>query len=217
MNSLPHIVTWRLRCGTEVSMRRVVPTDAAGLGKLVSRLSPKARRERFHGAVSSLSDERLKQMSSVDQQRHVAFVMTEATSGCEQIVADARYVVDHSHTAVDGTRTAEFAVVVDERWQRRGLGTRAIAALSDAARSADLGWLHGRVLAQNVAMLALLRQCDFFCTVDREDDSMMCAEASLANGPWVPKRSLTQRAMFWTSWQKPAWPNNATHGVNTHA
>ena len=107
MNPLPHTVTWRLRCGADITLRRVVPGDAAGLGNLVSRLSPKARRERFHGAVSSLSDEQLKQMSSVDQQRHVAFVMTETTSGCEHIVADARYVVDHSHMALDGARTAE--------------------------------------------------------------------------------------------------------------
>ena len=115
------------------------------------------------------------------------------------------------------TRTAEFALVVDERWQRRGLGTRAIAALSQAARGADLDWLYGRVLAHNMAMLALLQQFDFCYTVDREDDSVMCAEASLANGPWVPKRRLTQRAMFWKSWQKPAWPIIATHSVNDHA
>lgn len=218
MNSSFQTVNWRLRCGAEISLRRVVPADAEGLGALISRLSLKARRERFHGAVSSLSDDRLKQMSSVDQQRHVAFVMTEASSGFENIVADIRYVVDPVYTAFDGTRTAEFAVVVDDRWQRRGLGTRAIAALSEAARGDELDWLCGRVLTQNLAMLALLRKCNFCCTLDREDDSVVCAEVSLANGPSVSKHSLMQRAMFWKPWRKPlVWSSNAIHGAHGHA
>ena len=217
MSSLSDTVTWRLRCGTEISLRRVVPTDAAGLGALVSRLSPRARRERFHGAVSALSDDQLRQMSCVDQQRHVAFVMTEAASGYEHIVADARYVVDDNHTAFDGTRSAEFAVVVDERWQRRGLGTRAIAALADAARGAHLDWLHGRVLTQNLAMLALLRSCNFCCTVDWKDDSLMCAEASLANSPLASRLSLMQRARSWKPWRESGWANSANHRANGRA
>lgn len=76
--------------------------------------------------------------------------------------------------------------------------TCAIAALREAALGADLDWLCGRVLAHNVAMPALLRGLDVCCTVDREDDSVMCAEASASRRDATGLRPLTAFMDRWT-------------------
>jgi GNAT superfamily N-acetyltransferase len=128
----------------------------------------------------------------------MAFVITvkDKRRG-EQVIADARYVVD-AH-AVD---SAEFALVVDDHWQRRGLGRRAVQALTSAAQQAGIRWLHGDVRARNVPMLSLMRRCSFSCTPDREDEDIVHAETSLGGVPWAgPLASRRQGLRRWLAWR----------------
>ena len=185
--------------------------EASGnVGALMERLSPAARRDRFHGAINAISAERVRQMSCVDQRQHVAFVVTAAIDGQDRIVADVRYVIDRSGTTPDGTGSAEFAVVVDEGWQRRGVGEHAMQTLMNTAGTAGLGWLHGDVLANNGPMLALMRSCRFCCTPDRDDDHLMRVETSLAARP---ERLLRSPHRGWRTWM-PLWIGA---GVASHA
>jgi acetyltransferase len=164
---------WRLKDGTRCQLRPVTPQDAGALGDMVRRLSGGARRNRFHAAVNALSAETLRRMTHVDHRHHVAFVVTRAAARGELVVADARYVVD-----ADGA-AAEFALVVDDRWQRQGVGARALAALCDSARRAGLGWLYGSVLSTNSPMLALMQRCHFCCIPDPDDARLVHVEQGL--------------------------------------
>jgi len=195
------IDVWRLRDGTRLTLRPVLPQDASLLGKMVTQLSPASRNNRFHGSIQGLSEVELKSMSHIDYARTMAFVITLEDGGRgEQVIADARYVVD-AH-AVD---SAEFAVVVDDRWQRHGLGRRAVQALTIAARQAGLRWLYGDIRARNVPMLSLMRRCSFSCTPDREDDDIVHAETSLGGSPWAgPVASGGQRPRRWLPWRSTA-------------
>lgn len=196
-----HIDVWTLRNGTRLTLRPVLPQDGPLLGDLVDRLSPEARGQRFHGGVHHLTESRLAEMTQVDYQRHVAFVIATGHGAHEQVVADARYHLDTSLDTdldTDAPHTsAEFALMVDERWQHIGLGTRAMLALIGAASEAGLHWLHGDVLAHNRRMLALMRRCQFCVTADPEDENLVHAEVSL-------RRHATQVAKTHISHQSPA-------------
>jgi acetyltransferase len=168
----------KLADGSHIRMRPVMPQDSGLLGDMLARLSPASRRNRFHVSVNQVPPAWLRNLACVDQQRHVAFVMTTVGSGQEQIIADARYVVD---ARLPGD-SAEFAIVVDEQWRRRGLGEQAMRVLRQTAQRAGLRSLHGDVLAHNRPMLGLLQKCDFCCTPHPEDASLMLAESALA-GP----------------------------------
>ena len=179
-------------CGTPLTLRAVQPQDAQALAALVARLSPNARRNRFHGAAQvSVNDAR--RMCRIDAPREVAFVITAPQNGVECVVADARYCIDRQSDAgadksadkssdTSAAKSAEFAVMVDERWQRRGLGTWAMAALTDAAQTAGLHWLHGEVLSTNLPMLGLMRCCGLCCTPDAEDDGLVQVQERLGLG-----------------------------------
>jgi acetyltransferase len=214
MKPLPKPVTRLMHCGTAITLRAVAPSDAPGLDALMRRMSAAARRNRFHMATNMLCAQQLHRMSCVDQQTQVAFVMTTAGEGCDDIVADARYAMNSFDTALDGTRGAELGVVVDERWQRKGLGGHAIAALTAAARSAGLGWLYANVLTHNEAMLALLRRSQFCCNTDPDDETIVRAELSLAVGLCSPM-SLWSR--FWTDPMRQRWSGFKKAGGQRHA
>jgi RimJ/RimL family protein N-acetyltransferase len=168
--------TWHLSDGTRVVLRPVKPQDSSLLSAMMARLSAQTKYNRFHGTVNNLTSTHLRYMSCVDQQRHVAFVLTTHHHGEEHIIADARYVVDED----TNDDSAEFAIMVEDHWQRFGLAKHAMQALTTAASNNGLRWLHGDVLAENCPMLALMEHCHFCCTPDRSDEKMVHAEISLS-------------------------------------
>jgi acetyltransferase len=167
------IDVWPLADGRRVLLRPVLAQDSELFGRWIAGLSPQARRNRFHGAVNGLSGRRLAGLVDVDHQQHVAFVVVYVESGRETMVAEARYRVD------EGSHAAEFAVMVDERWQRMGIGARALHTLLCLASAQGLRWLHGSVLADNPSMCGLARHCGFQLSEDRDEPGSLRAEMAV--------------------------------------
>ncbi len=190
---------WRPRRDDRITVRPVSPQDALQLQALVARLSPEARRNRFHHPLRGLSAQSCERLCQADTHDHVAFVMTVGAPAQEQVIAEARYVVD-----LDGAgNSAEFALVVDEGWQRRGLGALAMQLLLRSAQESGLRWLHGDVLATNLPMQRLMQHCGFVCVPDREDDGLLHAETvvTAAAGSMAP----ASRRGRWGAWGHATW------------
>jgi RimJ/RimL family protein N-acetyltransferase len=144
-------------------------------------------------------------MSRVDYARELAFVITACQGATECVIADARYCVD---TDAQG---AEFALMVDERWQRLGLGCWAMQALRDAAQAAGLTWLHGEVLSDNAPMRALMQRCGLSCTADPEDDRLVQVQLRLGHAPSLrpsPAAHARRGVLAWLTGRLPGkvWP-----------
>lgn len=154
-------------------LRPVLPQDDGLLATLLLAQSANARRNRFHGAVNP-SPGLCQQMARVDHRHHVALVVSTLDCGQEQLVADARYSVS------DDGRSADFALLVDERWQRHGVGAWALCALQRAAAAAGLDWLEGEVLRDNQAMLQLAQRCGFASAPDPHDERLVRVQHRLA-------------------------------------
>jgi len=117
---------------------------AAALDAIFARLSPRSRFLRFHSPLPRLSPSLRASLADVDGHRRVALLAEVQGSP-----------VGIAHLVATGPGEAEMAVAVVDSWQRRGIGTRLLTALSEIA--ADLGYerLTGSVLPENAAMLAL--------------------------------------------------------------
>jgi GNAT superfamily N-acetyltransferase len=62
---------------------------------------------------------------------------------------------------VRDTDEAEYAALVEDRFQGRGLGIGLTRRLIEAARERDIGRLHALVLRENRGMLRLLRSLEY--------------------------------------------------------
>lgn len=184
-----------LRDGTPLTLRPVLPQDALLLAALIERLSPASRRNRFLGAVK-LSAERLMQLACVDYARQMALVVTSGHGADELVIAEARFCVDGTGSA------AEFAIMVDDAWAGRGIGTWLMRALRRAAVDAGVQRLRGDVLASNAAMHALMQRCGFDSTPSDDDERLSCVEAYLYADE---ARREVAWAGGWRRWL-PRWP-----------
>ncbi len=149
------IDVFTLANGERVTLRPVLPQDAALEQALVRALSPASRYQRFFAPIRELPADWLQRLTQVDYRHHQALIV-EAFRGDEAIaVAEARYVVDETG------RQGEFAVVVADDWQRLGLARRLMQTLMESAADAGLQRLVGDVLSSNAAMRALARSLGF--------------------------------------------------------
>ncbi|MEJ1990648.1 MAG: GNAT family N-acetyltransferase, partial [Maritimibacter sp.] len=136
-------------------------------------LSDEARMFRFMGAINELSPEMLVQFTQIDYRREMALVaMCETESGPKQ-AGVARYVINP-----DG-RSCEFAVVVSDRIQHQGIGTRLMKALFNAARDHGMTSMEGTVLKNNAPMLKLMRDLGFTQRMDPDDPELVLVERYL--------------------------------------
>jgi acetyltransferase len=149
-----HLVTeWHPAPGETVALRPIRPEDAAIEQEFVQRLSPEARHFRFMNTLRELTPQMLARFTQIDYDREMALVATVGED--EREIGVVRYI-----TNPDG-ESCEFALVVLDEWQRRGLGRRLMTLLIDVARSRGLREMIGHVLADNAPMLALCESLGF--------------------------------------------------------
>lgn len=150
MNEHEIIGNLTLPNGVVVPVRTIRPDDAIALQKLHRRLSEQSIRLRFFGSMSELSDRKAKYLAHVDGLNSFALVALDPDEP-DEIIAVVRFDCE------EGTDKAEYAALVEDRWQGRGLGIVMTRQLIGEARNRGIQYFYGLVLPENRRMLKLLR------------------------------------------------------------
>jgi len=141
----------RLRDGSPVTIRPIVPADAPLLVDAFERLSLTSRHHRFLGSKTTLTPADLRRFTVVDHHDHEALIAISTGDG--RAVGVARYVRSSGHSHL-----ADVAVTVVDEWQRRGLGRILIDRLADRARAEGVTGASALIADDNAAALALLHR-----------------------------------------------------------
>lgn len=152
------------RTGLELFMRPIRPEDGLLLLDLFDSLSPKTRYYRFFSPIKELSHEMLKKFTHVDYNRDMALAAIDIAETGERVLAVARFM-----SKPDMSKT-EFAVVVRDEWQGKGVGRILLENLIMRAKEKKIESMSGFVLAENTHMLSLARQLGFSITRIPEDN-----------------------------------------------
>ena len=142
--------------GLAVLVRPIRPEDASLLVELFGTLSPTSIYYRFFGSLKALPHSMLVRFTQVDYDREIDMVALQKTNGDkEQMVATARVISDP-----DGKR-AEFAILVGDPWQGKGVGAKLLERCLVIAKERGIQTVWGIVLHENTGMLALARKLGF--------------------------------------------------------
>ncbi|HJV25288.1 MAG TPA: acetate--CoA ligase family protein, partial [Aromatoleum sp.] len=109
------ISVWTQPDGTAVTIRPIKPEDAELEVEFVRKLSAETKYYRFMNTMRELPPAMVARLTQIDYDREMAFVATIDAEGKEVEVGVCRYAVNP-----DG-ESCEFAVVVADDWQHRGL------------------------------------------------------------------------------------------------
>ncbi len=151
-------------------MRPAYPADAPAIQAFVRRLSPDTRRKRFFGPIVELSPQQLERLT-----------VSASPADLNLLVFGAGELVGMAQCVVTGGAEAEFALVVADRWQRRGIGMAICRALLEHAREQRLVRLAGFILWENQAMLGLASKLGF--SLARDGDATLIRATMVLSTP----------------------------------
>lgn len=161
------IQVWKLPDGTEITIRPIRPEDADMEAEFVRNLSPETRYLRFMSTVRELSPPMVARLTQIDYDREMAFIATiDNEDGREIELGVCRYAVNADQ------ESCEFAVVVADDWQRRGLGRKLMGVLIETARDRGIKYMNGIFLSNNEKMLRFVQALGFVLSNDPEDNTI---------------------------------------------
>ena len=172
MNKRKDVGKLTLADGVVVPIRMIRPDDAPALQRLHSRLSAESIRLRFSGGMKELPAQKAKYFAHVDGLNSFALVALDPTEH-DEIIAVVRFDCE------EGTDKAEYAALVEDRWQGRGLGVGMTRQLINEARGRGIHYFYGLVMPENRRMLKLLRSLDL-PECERRDGGTKYVEVELA-------------------------------------
>jgi GNAT superfamily N-acetyltransferase len=137
-----------LRDGSEVQMRCAEPSDAPLVAALHARCSPESRRARLLSPTPQLPPGEL------------AELLGEPGTGSAvlAVTTDGGSAVGVATLAPEQTATTRCAVLVEDAWQGRGLGTALLRRAADMAVERGALELVGTARANETALIRLLRR-----------------------------------------------------------
>ena len=158
--------------GTNVPVRIIQPDDVPALQGLYSRLSEQSIRLRFFGRMKELSEQKARYFAHIDGIDRFALVALNPDDP-DEIIAVVRFDREKE------TDKAEYAALVEDSWQGRGLGLPLTHQLIDEARDREIRYFYGLVMPENKRMLRLLRSLDL-PERERREGSIKRVEVDLA-------------------------------------
>lgn len=158
--------TFTLDDGTKLSLRHITPDDAAKEQAFVRKLSAQSRYFRFHGSIKELNKNDLEKFTNPDPLDSEALIVLHGGGEIEEEIGVARFSIDQNGVS------CEFAIVVADEWQKRGVGMKLMKSLINHAESRGIKRIYGSVLENNRGMRRFAEKLGFEETKVPGDDSL---------------------------------------------
>jgi acetyltransferase len=167
----------KMKDGTALTIRPIRPEDEPAMAKFHQSLSEQSVYLRYFHMIAlgqRIAHERLTRICFNDYDREIALVVEEkAGKGGERAILGVGRLSKHV-----GRDTGEFAILISDQYQRRGLGTELLKRLVQVAKQEKLSTLSAHMLPENEGMKAVCKKLGFKVTRD-EKEEMFYAELGL--------------------------------------
>ncbi len=146
---------WQLSDGTKVLLRAIRPEDEPAEHEMLSTLSQETLRTRFFSVIKDMSHEWLVLFCNIDYDRHMAIVAEVEEKGRKSMIGVARLIMNQDMLS------GELAFIVQDKYQRKHLGSKFLEVLIGIARERELEEVRAYVLTENKGMLNIFKRLGF--------------------------------------------------------
>lgn len=139
--------------GEKIFFRPIKPTDEDLLLEMFNSLSPETIHLRFFSTLKYMPKEQLQKFTHIDYDEQMAIVALVDQDGRERMVAVGRY-----NMMEEEPDAAEFAIVVQDDHQRRGIGSAVLHHLTHVASLENVQNIVGIIMNENSRMFSALKR-----------------------------------------------------------
>jgi acetyltransferase len=155
-----YLSSWTAKDGSEFILRPIRPEDEPLIVQFHWTLSDRSVILRYFHAMSlssRVAHERLTRICFIDYDREMALVTErqDPHTGTREIVGVGRL------SKIRGTNEAEFALIVSDPFQGKGIGTALLERLIQVGRDEKIDRITGDVLPENIDMQRICEKVGF--------------------------------------------------------
>jgi len=140
----------------EVTMRPIKPEDEMLWLEMFKTFSEESVRFRFFRLIKDTPHEMRTRYCNIDYDREIGIVGEINDKGKRRILGVTRIIMTPGRDD-----EAEFALIVSDEWQRKGLGSEFIDFTIEVARDKGIKKIYGTVLKDNQPMIKLCQEKGF--------------------------------------------------------
>lgn len=170
---------WAMKDGTPVTIRPIRPEDEPLLVQFHKTLSDRSVQLRYFHAMklsARTSHDRLTRVCFNDYDREIALVVerSDVASGLREIIGVSRL------SKLPHVPEGEFALLISDQWQNRGLGRELLTRVLKIAADERLTRVSADILPENTEMQRVCRKVGFTLQHDHDEGTV---RATIAVGP----------------------------------
>ena len=150
-----YITAWKQPDGSEVLLRPIRPEDEPLEREMTASVSHESMRMRLLRPLKDIGHEWLTRFCNIDYDRHMAIIAEISENGKRKMIGVGRLVMEPDF------HSGEFAILVHDRYQRKGLGHKLVETLIGIGRDKGLDEIISEVLTDNEKMLKLAGKLGF--------------------------------------------------------
>lgn len=148
---ITYIYPIQLKDDTLVQLRPIHPADGKIASYFRSQLSDKSIRERFLGYIPSISEKLINRLTKINYDQEMAIVAEVINEKKKTAVAVARIVGE-----LEDKEKAEFALIIADKWQGKGLGSQMTDYMISIAKDMGFHTLYALFYTDNTQMKSIL-------------------------------------------------------------
>jgi len=164
---------WQLADGTDITIHPIRPEDAELVQAFVRGLSEESKYFRYMNTMQELTEAMLVRFTQIDYSTEMALIAVTVEQNKEILLGVARFSINP-----DGD-SCEFALVIADPVQGKGLGQKLMVSLMEAARAKGLNSIEGEVLSNNHNMIKLMTRLGFTIKTSEGDQGIIKVSQSL--------------------------------------
>ncbi len=166
-----YVLPWKMVGGDDVTIRPIRPEDEPLMVEFHNTLSERSVRLRYFAPMKlsqRVTHERLLRVCFNDYDRELALVADrlDPKTGKHEVLGVGRM------SKLPGTQEAEFAILVSDLWQNRGLGTQFLRQILQIARDEKLSKVSADILPENLEMQKICEKLGFKLIRSLEDSGV---------------------------------------------
>ncbi|MEV4560205.1 GNAT family N-acetyltransferase [Kitasatospora sp. NPDC049285] len=164
--------------GDDLTVRRATPEDKPAALAMHARCSPESLRRRYHGPVRDAD----RYLDHLLDPRHGQTLAVETAQG--RLVALAHLMWDDEG--------AEIALLVEDAWQRRGLGVDLVRRMAALALEAGVRTVYAVTTSSNTGLISTMRRLEAPLDYQVEDGTLvitahLAEAAEKLPAPWAAR------------------------------
>ncbi len=146
---------YTMRDGTDVLIRPIKAEDEPLERDMFSYFSRETQYFRFMGYIKDTTHDMIVKFTNIDYDREMALVAEINRDGRRKMIGVVRIVNDI------GNEATEYAIVVADPWQGKGLGSELTNRIMDIAKDRGIKKVYANVLKSNTTMLEMFKSRNF--------------------------------------------------------